>query len=76
MEKIYGILLTEISNHVPIFHIIEADFHEIVSECTSAYRKYNDSEKVNFIAEIQGTDWSFVLDETNDPGNALDFFVD
>ena len=67
-----GILLSNISDHFPIFHIVKSYCYEMVDNITWK-RKINDENIASFIEKLSKSDWNSILVE-EDPQCAYDMF--
>merc|ERR1712208_262115 len=71
-----GILLTDISDHYPVFHIVQYTDHQGNSEENFILkRQMYPSNYAIFNNAISGTDWSFIANENNCQ-NAFTLFYD
>ena len=70
-----GILLTEITDHFPIFHISHSSVDKKHKEKPHTYRKINIESLDTLNADLENADWSKVYHE-HDPERAYDLFCE
>ena len=71
-----GILLTDITDHFPIFHITELN-HTIETrpQATVSFRRFTKAEKDKFVEQIRNTDWDSIVNGHDDVNFATSAFT-
>ena len=69
-----GLLLTDISDHLPIFSICSDDNSSSMSRETIFVRNKNEANTLNFLQQLESTDWS-QIPGYNDPIICYDRFL-
>ena len=72
VNSLQGILVTDISDHYPIFYINQSITEKETDICISK-RKYSIQNKVKFTTEITSVDW-FDLYKDKNTNDSLDLF--
>ena len=70
-----GLLLTDISDHLPIFTLLSDHYNNISKNMYFNFREKNVNNMVAFKAKLQNTNWGEV-GEHNDPNFAYETFLD